>query len=104
MSRADPLLEISFTGKLIHWRGPAPFHFVAISDDQVGEVRWAARIASYGWGCVPVDASVGGLAFRTALFPKNGGYMLPLKAEVRKKLGIDLGDSIAITMRIDAPA
>ncbi len=104
MSRSDPLLEISFTGKVIHWRGPAPFYFVVIPDDQVGEVRWAARIASYGWGCVPVDASASGLAFRTALFPKDGGYMLPLKAEVRKKLGIDLGDSIAITMRIDVPA
>lgn len=103
MSRAGPLLKISFTGTIIHWRGPAPFYFVAIPDDQVGEVHWAARIASYGWGCVPVDASANQLAFRTALFPKEGGYMLPLKAEVRKKLGVELGDSLAITMRIDAP-
>jgi len=104
VKQSDPLLEISFTGKVIHWRGPAPFYFVAIPDDQVGEVRWAARIASYGWGCVPVDASASQLAFRTALFPKDGGYLLPLKAEVREKLGIDLGDSMVITMRINAPA
>jgi len=103
MTQSDPLLEISFPGKVIHWRGPAPFYFVALPDDQVGEVRWAARIASYGWGCVPVDASADQLAFRTALFPKDGGYMLPLKAEVRKKLGIDLGDVVAITMQINAP-
>ena len=103
MSRSDPLLEISFAGKVIHWRGPAPFHFVAIPNDQVGEVRWAARIASYGWGCVPVEASIGELPFRTALFPKDGGYMLPLKVEVREKLGLELGDKVAITMRIDAP-
>jgi hypothetical protein len=29
--------------------------------------------------------------------------MLPLKAEVRKKLGIDLDDAIEITMQINAP-
>ncbi len=103
MSRSDPLLEICFSGKVVHWRGPAPFHFLAIPDDQVGEVRWAARIASYGWGCVPVEASANRLGFRTALFPKDGGYMLPLKADVRKKLGIDLGDVVEIVMRIDAP-
>jgi hypothetical protein len=103
MSRSDPLLEISFTGKVIHWRGPSPFYFLTLPDDQVGEVRWAARIASYGWGCVPVEASANRLMFRTALFPKDGGYMLPLKAEVRKKLAIELGDIVAITMQIDAP-
>jgi hypothetical protein len=103
MSRSDPLLAIAFTGKVIHWRGPAPFYFIPLPDDQVGEVRWAARIASYGWGCVPVEASANRLMFRTALFPKDGGYMLPLKAEVRKKLAIELGDIVAITMQIDAP-
>jgi hypothetical protein len=103
MSQSDALLETCFTGKVIHWRGPAPFYFVALPDDQVGEVRWAARIASYGWGCVPVEASANRLTFRTALFPKDGGYMLPLKAEVRKKLGIDLDDAVEITMQINAP-
>ena len=104
VSLPEPLLDIAFTATVIHWRGPAPFHFVAIPGDQVGEVRWAARIASYGWGCVPVEASADGVAFTTALFPRDGGYMLPIKTAVRRQAGIDLGDTIAMTMRIVAPA
>ncbi|MBY8826626.1 DUF1905 domain-containing protein [Hephaestia mangrovi] len=103
MSGREPLLDIAFAAEVIHWRGPAPFYFVAIPADRIGEVRWAARIASYGWGCVPVEASVADVAFTTALFPKDGGYLLPLKAAVRKQAGADLGDTVAMTMRITAP-
>ena len=99
----EPLLEIAFTATVIHWRGPAPFFFVAIPEDQVGAVREAAREASYGWGCVPVEACVAGEAFRTSLFPRDGGYMLPVKAAVRKATGVVLDDVVAVEMAIHRP-
>jgi len=99
-ARDEPLLDIAFTGEVIYWRGPAPFHFVAIPDEHVGEVRHAARIASYGWGVVPVEASIGDVDFRSSLFPREGGYLLPLKNTVRAQAGVTLGETIEVRMRI----
>lgn len=97
---SDPVVEIAFTAPLIEWRGPAPFYFLALPEDQVGEVHYGARLASYGWGCVPVEAEIDGTVFTTSLFPRDGGYMLPVKAAVRKATGLALGDKAAVTMRI----
>ncbi|MCW4460111.1 DUF1905 domain-containing protein [Sphingomonas sp. BT-65] len=98
-----PLIDIRFDGIAVEWRGPAPHVFVAIPDEQVGEVRWAAREASYGWGCVPVEAEVRGEHFTTSLFPRGGGYLLPLKVAVRVATGIGVGDTVAVRMRVMRP-
>lgn len=96
----DPVFDIIFEAVVIEWSGPAPFYFVAIPIEQLGEVSYAAREASYGWGCVPVVASIADASFATSLFPKNGGYLLPLKAAVRDQLGIVPGDAIRVRMRV----
>ena len=95
-----PLFHAHFDGIVIHWRGPAPFFFVGVPGHHAEAVRDAARRASYGWGCVPVEAEANGVAFTTSLFPKDGGYLLPLKAAVRKQAGISLGDRIDVAMTI----
>ena len=99
-AEADPLLDIVFEAAVIEWRGPAPFYFVAILPEHLGEVSYAAREASYGWGCVPVAAIIAGASFDTSLFPKDGGILLPLKAAVRAQAGIAPGDSICVSMRV----
>ncbi|MFS0737601.1 DUF1905 domain-containing protein [Sphingomonas sp. 1P06PA] len=91
---------IRFDAVVIEWRGPSPFHFAAIPEALVGEVRHAAREASYGWGAVPVEAEAGGQSFATSLFPRDGGYLLPLKDHVRRTLGIVVGDRVAVTLRV----
>ena len=58
---------------------------------------------SYGWGVTPVEARIGGVAFKTSLFPKDGGYLLPLKADVRRKTNITVGDTIDVEMTIQPP-
>lgn len=98
----EPLLETRFEGEAIEWRGPAPFVFVALPEALAGEVRYAARQASYGWGCVPVLAEIGGIAFQTSLFPRGESYLLPLKLAVRRPLDIALGDRVAVRLRIVA--
>jgi hypothetical protein len=99
----DALLEISFEASVIYWRGPAPFFYAPIPAEHIDEVRQAARIATYGWGCVPVEAEVGGARFTTALFPKDGTYLLPLKVAVRRKTNITAGDLISVDMTIREP-
>lgn len=96
----EPLIEIAFDGLVIHWRGPAPFLFATIPGRHTEAIRDAARSASYGWGCVPVEATVNGVPFTTALFPKDGGYLLPLKTAVRARAAVSLGDAVTASLTI----
>lgn len=95
--------EIVFESRIIEWRGPAPFLFAPVPDEHVGAIRYAAMTASYGWGVVPVVAIVGGTEFATSLFPRDGGYLLPVKVAVQKSEGIGLGDRIMVHLGIGRP-
>jgi hypothetical protein len=94
-------VDFAFTGPLVYWRGPAPWHFVAVPEAQCGPIEASASEASYGWGCIPVSATIGSTEFTTSLFPKDGGYLLPVKAAVRRAEGLDLGDVVDARMTID---
>jgi hypothetical protein len=92
-----------FTAEVVYWRGPAPFLYAAIPGEVGAQIQSMSRQVSYGWGCIPVVASIAGQDFATALFPKDGSYLLPLKVAVRKKLPpIEIGDSLEVEMRIEA--
>lgn len=100
---SDILARIAFAGEVVEWRGPAPFLFVPVPEEHLAELRYAAREASYGWGCVPVAARIGATDFTTSLFPRGETYFLPVKVAVQRAEGIGLGDrvtaEIAITRR-----
>ncbi|MEV7026328.1 DUF1905 domain-containing protein [Kitasatospora sp. NPDC093558] len=93
-------MDIAFTGHVIEWRGPSPFYFVPVPEEQAADVREVAAAATYGWGVVPVEARIGGTAFATSLFPKDGGYLLPIKNAVRKPQGLAVGDRVVVEMTV----
>ena len=100
---SEALARISFTGEIVEWRGPAPFLFVPVPEAHVAELRYAARQASYGWGCIPVTARIGATGFTTSLFPRGETYYLPVMVAVQRIEGVGLGDrvsaEIAVTRR-----
>lgn len=98
-----PLLAVAFEAVVIHWRGPSPYFFVPLPGPHADAVRGLARAVTYGWGVIPVEAAVRGVAFTTSLFPKDGGYLLPLKDAVRKAAGVTAGDGVAVEMILRAP-
>ena len=83
-------MELVFAGRVIEWRGPSPYYFVPVPDEESADIREVAAMATYGWGVIPVEARIGEVAFTTSLFPKDGGYLLPLKNAVRKPQGCEL--------------
>ncbi len=94
-------LDFRFEATVIHWRGPSPFFFAPIPEAHADAIRQAARRVSYGWGMIPVEASIGGGGvFRTSLFPKEGGYLLPLKDKVRREANVTAGDSVVVEMTV----
>jgi hypothetical protein len=102
MSDVESTTRFAFETKLIEWRGPAPFVYAPLPAPVADDLRSASRTLSYGWGCIPVAAEIGGVGFTTSLFPKDGGYLLPLKVAVRRKTGVTVGDTVAIEMTINA--
>ena len=52
-------MELTVTGAVWEWRGPAPYHFVTVTDDEAEEIQDVADQVSYGWGMIPVKATIG---------------------------------------------
>ena len=93
-------MRFVFSGELIHWRGPSPFHFIALPPAEAAEIRMVANLVTYGWGVIPVEAVIDGVEFTTSLFPRDGGYLLPVKDRVRLVLGLDLGDVVEVELAV----
>jgi hypothetical protein len=96
------LLTLTFETKLIHWKGPSPFFFAPVPDPQGAEIRRISKFVTYGWGVIPVEAEIGGVRFRTSLFPKDETYLLPVKVDVRRRAGITEGDTVSVSLRVQS--
>jgi hypothetical protein len=94
-------MDLGFSGEVWFWRGPSPYHFVTVPDEQCAALEAAAPIVSYGWGMVPVTAQIGGTRWTTSLFPKGGRYIVPLKDAVRRAEGLDVGDVVTVRLAVD---
>jgi len=93
-------VEIAFSGQVVEWRGPAPYYFVPLPEPEAADVKEVAAMASYGWGVIPVEARIGEVTFTTSLFPKDGGYLLPVKDAVRRPNALSPGDPVAVRMTV----
>lgn len=94
-------MELEFNGEIWHWRGPSPFHFVTVPDDESAELAEAAAMVTYGWGMIPVKARIDGTEWTTSLYPKDGGYLVPLKDVVRRAENLQVGDVVTINLFVD---
>jgi hypothetical protein len=90
------MLEYEFAATVWEWRGPSPYHFVTVPGECADLVRDVVSVVTYGWGMVPVEVRIGQSRWRTSLFPKDGGYVLPLRDSVRKKEQIALDDVVHV--------
>jgi Domain of unknown function (DUF1905) len=94
-------VDLEFNGELWFWRGPAPWHFVTVPERECAELDEASKVVSYGWGMIPVAARIGRTGWTTSLFPKDGRYIVPVKAWVRKAEAIELGDVVTVLLAVD---
>jgi hypothetical protein len=93
-------MQIDFVGELWYWKGPAPFHFITVPEDECGALRAVAEVVSYGWGMIPVRVRIGETEWDTSVFPKDGGYLVPIKDAVRDAEGLTVGDTVTLEMAI----
>jgi len=94
-------MDLEFSGEMWFWKGPSPWHFVTVPEDGCDELEATAAYVSYGWGMIPVAARIGETEWTTSLFPKDGAYVVPVKAWVRKAEGLDVGDLVTVRLSVE---
>jgi hypothetical protein len=93
-------VEWTFTGEVIEWRGPAPYLFVAMTAQDSAELKEEARGLIY-WGQVPVHVTIGDTEFTTAVFPRGGRYLVPVKVAVQRAEAIGEGAVVEVVVRLN---
>ena len=92
--------DFQVTGKVFEWRGPSPFYFVEINSKISDEIQSESKQFSYGWGVIPVTAKIGKTDFTTAIIPKDGKYLFPLKDLVRKRENLEIDSKVSIQFKL----
>ncbi len=90
------------------WLYPGPptgggrWHFVSVSKHAGKDIKEYFGQDRRGFGSIPVVVTVGQTSWKTSIFPdkKLGTYVLPIKAEVRKREGITDGTLLAYSIKI----
>jgi hypothetical protein len=93
-------MNIEFTGKILFWKGPAPWFFVSVPEEQSHDLKAISEFVTYGWGVIPVQVRIGDTEWKTSLFPKDDRYLVPIKASVRKAEQLEEGDTVTIRLEV----
>ncbi|SDP08212.1 protein of unknown function [Microbacterium testaceum StLB037] len=95
-------MRLRFTGTIWYWRGPAPFHFVSVPPAEAAMIAEVAPVVTYGWGMIPASVTIGRTTVTTSLWPKDGGYVVPVKKALQDAEGLGVDDEVELTLDIDA--
>lgn len=96
--------QVEFSGEIWQWRGPAPYYFVTVPENQSVTLRALSSATNYAWGRIRVRAGVGDTEWETSLWPKDGGYVVPLNDAVRNAEGLNDGDRPTLRLNLDRTA
>ncbi len=99
--------RLTHTGPLWRWTGGNAAWFFVTIDGAAGEALSATALMrrlegmARGFGSIKVQATIGESRFATSVFPsKELGWLLPVKASVRKAEGIAAGDKVAVVLEV----
>lgn len=89
--KSNPSLNsvtVRFSAKVWVYPGKGGWHFLTLTSAASKEVR--SLVQGTSWGMIPVLAEIGDTKWKTSIFPEKDSpqYVLPLKADIRKKEGI----------------
>jgi hypothetical protein len=93
-------VNLEFKGEMWPWRGPSPYHFITVPDEESAALHAASPSVTYGWGMIPVSVEIGSTEWTTSLFPKSGRYLVPVRDSVRKAEGLELGDIVTVRLTV----
>jgi hypothetical protein len=95
-------MRLTLESKVLLYPGAAGWHFITVDEENSREIRKSQDGSPRkGWGSIPVLVTLGKTQWKTSVFPNSDGtYLLPLKAEVRRKEKVAEGDMVAMELEI----
>lgn len=98
-------IQFTFIGKCWLWQGKGAWHFITLPQDKSEEVKYFSDNhfgKRRGWGSVRVSANIGVTEWQTSISPASNldAYILPIKADVRKKQKIVEGDDVQVSLQV----
>lgn len=95
-------LRFEFEGEVWFYNNPAAVYFVSLPKEMSAEILDLVGNSLNPWGTVPVDATIGDFTWESSMFPRKDRecYDLPLNTKVRKRLGLQAGNIVTITISI----
>ena len=100
LSKTDSLITYEFTAQTWKPEGDCVWHFVSLPTEMSKEIRALRKSDEEGWGRLKIIARVGGSEWKTAIWfdTKHDTYLLPIKAEIRRKEKIEIGGSVGVVI------
>jgi len=91
-------IKYEFSAKVWKLSAPGGWHFVSLPTDIATEIRENLKWQEEGWGRLKAIANIGNSQWETAIWfdTKKMTYLLPLKAEIRKREKLEAGSEIKI--------
>ncbi len=95
-------VKYSYTTKLWRHESTGGWYFVSLPKDLSKEIREHFQWQEEGWGRMKALAEIGRVSWETAIWfdTKMDTYILPIKAEIRKKLALTVDQTIEMNIRI----
>lgn len=102
MTTGPAKLRFQFNGEVWFYANPGAVYFVSLPIEMSAEILDVVGNSLNPWGTVPVEASIGDFTWESSMFPRKDRqcYDLPLNAKVRKRLGLEAGNIITVTIDI----
>jgi hypothetical protein len=94
------VIREAFDGVVRRYDGEAAWYFVTLPLDLADDIRATTEPA--GFGSVRVEVRIGTTTWRTSVFPDkgSGSFVLPVKAEVRRREHLDDGTVATVTLTV----
>ena len=98
----DAKIKYEFSSKMWQHGSSGGWFFVSLPKDMASEIREHLGWQEEGWGRMKVTAQIGERDWDTAIWfdSKAGTYLLPIKAEIRKRSNLKPGEPIGIMLWI----
>lgn len=95
-------MEYEFEAELWLYAGQGAWVFVTLPKPMGQEIKELFGNDRSGFGSIKVTAETAGVSWKTSIFPdsKSQSYVLPIKAEIRKKAQIETGDKTKFKLSI----
>lgn len=96
-------MNYKFSGEVWLYNGLGAWHFITLPKNIAKEIKFNFGSGRLGWGSMPVSVKIKGISWETSIFPdkQSGSYLLPIKAVIREKASISIGDKPTVYLTLN---